>query len=184
MSEVSARGRRRLKRERERLETEAEETSEVNLIPYLDIVTNILLFLLVTVTSTLVLGNIEVIVPQYAQASTGGGQKDQVQLNLTVVITHKGFTVAGSDATLGILYQGGVKGKLPTIPKVDDKYDFAKLQELIAKIKKSYPDENQAILTANPDIQYENVIGVMDVLRAGPNREPLFPLVRFSTGIQ
>jgi len=188
MSALTSLGRKRLRRERDRLEEEAEESSEINLVPYLDMVTNILLFLIATIQAMVVVGNIEVNVPQYAQSSASLAKKSDTEkpdLSLTVTITGLGFTVAGSGATLGIVYQDDVPGKLPTIPKINgDRFDFERLQKLIVKIKSQYPDEQQAILSANPDILYETVIGVMDVLREGPDKKPLFPTVLFSTGIQ
>ena len=47
-----------MKRREEEIEQEEMEGGELNLVPYLDIVTNVMLFLLATVTSGLILGNI------------------------------------------------------------------------------------------------------------------------------
>jgi biopolymer transport protein ExbD len=184
MSGLTRRARARLRRERERLESSSEETDEINLVPYLDIVTNILLFLIVTITSMIAVGNIEVNTPEREgpSAVAEATPTNQPDLNLTVAITGTGFTVAGSG---GFMYQNDVPGKLPTVPKLrGGEYDFAALHRLLAKVKKQYPAENRAILAANPEIQYETVIGVMDVLRIGPDNEDLFPVVLFSTGFQ
>jgi biopolymer transport protein ExbD len=64
------------------------------------------------------------------------------------------------------------------------RYDFEGLQKVLVNLKRQNDKEQQAILAANPDIQYETVVGVMDVLRAGPDLKPMFPQVLFSTGIQ
>jgi biopolymer transport protein ExbD len=185
---LSARARARLRRERERLEEEAEETTELNLVPYLDIVTNILMFLLATITSMVALGNINVSVPARAQvaASSGTPEPPKQGLNLTVAISGTGFILAGSG---GVMYQNDaqgnpIPGKLPTLPKTaGDKYDLDGLRKLILKIKKAYPEEKQVILSANPDVQYDTVIAVMDVLRQDGSQE-LFPLVLFSAGVR
>jgi biopolymer transport protein TolR len=185
MTALSTRGRRKLRSERERLEEEAEETGELNLVPYLDIVTNILMFLIVTITSMLTVGNIEVLVPEYSQSASLSQKKadqDKPPLNLTVTVTGKGFTVATST---GVLFEGGVQDRLPTVPKAaSGKYDFEGLQKVLVELKAKNEKEQQAILAANPEIPYETIIGVMDVLRAAPDTKPLFPLVLFSTGIQ
>jgi biopolymer transport protein TolR len=185
MSGLTTRGRRRLRDERERLEEESEESTELNLVPYLDIVTNILMFLIVTITSMLTVGNIEVLVPEYSQSASLAqkkGDQDKPPLNLTVTVTGKGFTVATST---GVLFQDGIQDKLPTVPKAaSGKYDFEGLQKVVVDLKRKNEKEQQAILAANPEIPYETIIGVMDVLRAGPDAKPLFPLVLFSTGIQ
>jgi biopolymer transport protein TolR len=188
MTAMTAQGRKRLRRERERLEAASEEGGgEINLVPYLDIVTNILMFLIVTAQAMLAVANIEVVLPEYSQSSGGEGDKkdEKPPLNLTVTITGKGFTVAGSDGALGVVYQDNIPGKLPTIPMAaNGRYDFVKLQSLIVKLKLRFAKEESAILSANPDIPYETIIGVMDVLRIGPDKNPLFPKVLFSTGIQ
>jgi biopolymer transport protein TolR len=182
---LTRRGRRKLHAERERLEEESEETTELNLVPYLDIVTNILMFLIVTITTMLTVGNIEVLVPEYSQSqsvSQKKSDKDKPPLNLTVTITGKGFTVATST---GVLFENNVPDKLPTVPKnATGRYDFEGLQKVLVNLKRQNDKEQQAILAANPDIQYETIIGTMDVLRAGPDLKPLFPMVLFSTGIQ
>lgn len=184
MTQLSSRARAKLRRERERLEEEAEESGEINLVPYLDIVTNILMFLLVTISTMVVVGNIEIATPQRSTNGPGTDPdpEEQPPLNLTVAITGKGFIVAGSG---GVLFEDDIPNKLPTIPKLSgDRYNYEALQKLLVKIKKQYPAEKQVILAANPDIQYEIVIGAMDVLRVGPEDELLFPSVLFSTGFQ
>lgn len=185
MTQLSSRARAKLRRERERLEEEAEESGEINLVPYLDIVTNILMFLLVTISTMVVVGNIEVATPERRAGQVNPGETEEPEkapLNLTVAITGKGFIVAGSG---GVLYENDIPGRLPTVPKVsNDRYNFEALSKLLVKIKKQFPEEKQAILAANPDIQYEIVIGAMDTLRVGPDDELLFPSVLFSTGFQ
>jgi biopolymer transport protein TolR len=185
MSGLSSRGRRRLRGERERMEAESEETTELNLVPYLDIVTNILMFLLVTITTMLTVGNIEVLVPEYSQSASLAQRKsdqDKPPLNLTVTVTGKGFTVATST---GVMFQDGVQDRLPTVPRTSaGKYDYESLQKVLVELKRKNEKEEQAILAANPEIPYEVIISVMDVLRAGADTKPLFPIVLFSTGIQ
>jgi biopolymer transport protein ExbD len=185
MSGLSRRGRRKLRSERERLEEEAEETTELNLVPYLDIVTNILMFLIVTITAMLTVGNIETVLPLYSQDSSvskSKGSSDKPALNLTVTITNKGFTVATSK---GVMYEDDIPDKLPTVPRDSSgRYNYDRLQKVLALLKRQNEKEEQAFLTANPEIQYETVIAVMDVLRVGPDLKPLFPSVVFTTGIQ
>ena len=54
-AQVKAKARMAVKRREEHVEDEEMESGELNLVPYLDIVTNIMLFLLATVTSGLIL---------------------------------------------------------------------------------------------------------------------------------
>ena len=187
MTGLTNRGRRKLRSERERLEEESEESTELNLVPYLDIVTNILMFLIVTISAMLTVGNLETILPEYSQtqsqsASRKKSDEEKPPLNLTVTITGKGFTVATST---GVLYENNIPDKLPTVPRdAAGRYNYEGLQKVLVNLKRQNEKEVQAILTANPEIMYETIIGVMDVLRAGPDLKPLFPQVVFSAGIQ
>lgn len=148
---------------------EAEEGGEINLVPYLDIVTNVIMFLLATITVILPMGNINVGAPRYAAGSGGEDQPppEKQPLNLNVTISGTGFIIAGSG---GVLYQDNIPGKLPTVPKQGNQYDYAALVALVAKLKDSFPDESSVILAANPDIPYEEVVRAMDSLRERPGK--------------
>src|SRR5262245_16053368 len=105
--------RNKMRRLREAKEEEAEELGgELNLVPYLDIVTNIVIFLLASITTyQLALSNVNVTAPIYG--SGGGGENAQPPLNLTVTTTLNGFTIAASGA---VLYNEQTQA-LPTLPK-------------------------------------------------------------------
>lgn len=72
-----------------------------------------------------------------------------------------------------------------TIPKKDDKYDIATLSEKLLLLKGKLGEEKQdAIILLEPDIEYEDVIRVMDVVKVTevqkegeekPQRVILFP---------
>ena len=61
------------RRMRDHVEEIEEEAGELNLVPYMDIVTNIIIFLLASVVNQVALGNINVSVPTISQ---GGGASD------------------------------------------------------------------------------------------------------------
>jgi biopolymer transport protein ExbD len=174
--EIVARLRPRLRREREKLEeqyeTEAIEGGELNLVPYLDIITNVIMFLLASVSMGAILGNVNVSLPQRARPgqTVQAANKPEESLNLTVAITGTGFQVAAT---------GGV---LPKIDKKGGAYDYAALTELLREVKKSEPNESKVILSANPDITYDVIIQVMDAMR-GTGSEVLFPDVNLAAGI-
>ena len=111
----------------------AEEGGELNLIPYLDIVTNVIMFMLATTTFAAALGDINVSSPTTGAAAPAADDQPPPEpkndLNLTVSISDKGFTIAASGA---VLYQGfsfDAAGNLtqppgnvlPTIPKKGDR---------------------------------------------------------------
>ena len=91
---------------REQAEEMAEEGGELNLIPYLDIVTNVIMFMLATTTFAAALGDINVSSPTTASTAQLQNQpppEPKNELNLTVSVSDKGFTIAASGA---VLYQG------------------------------------------------------------------------------
>src|SRR5690242_15655034 len=93
------------------------ENGELNLVPFLDIVTNVIMFLMMTTTFAAALADINVAAPTVSHSADPGSQPEQNKqdLNLTVSVSEKGFTIAASGA---VLYENDVVGKLPTIPKI------------------------------------------------------------------
>ncbi len=153
-----------------------EETGEINLVPYMDIVTNIIIFLLASVVNQVALGNVNVSVPTL---STGAGASDEDKpdkppLNLTVSVGQSGFTVAAS---------GGV---LPVIPKLaNGQYDYNALTAKLLEIK-SAPDngeETKANFNADATIAYDVVVATLDAMRQTVEGKVLFPDVAFAAGI-
>lgn len=164
---------RRMKEHNEEIE---EEAGELNLVPYMDIVTNIIIFLLASVVNQVALGNINVTVPTL---SAGGGESDadkpdKPPLNLTVSVGASGFTVAAS---------GGV---LPVIPKLGNgQYDYKSLTTKLLEIK-SAPDnaaETKANFNADANIPYDIVVATLDAMRQTDEGKTLFPDVAFAAGI-
>ena len=182
--------RNKMRKLREMGEEMAEESGELNLIPYLDIVVNIIMFLLATITFSAVMGNINVNTPTTATVAPGEQPEDKPKqdLNLTVSISERGYTIAASG---GVLYEGWTWGgeglvqtttNIPTIPMKGTEYDYGRLTEQMALIKSKYPDELRVIVNANPQITYEKVVAAMDAIRnEGP--KVLFPEVLLSAGV-
>jgi len=165
------------RRMRDHVEEIEEEAGEINLVPYMDIVTNIIIFLLASVVNQVVLGNINVSVPTIS--SGGGASEDQPPpekppLNLTISVGASGFTVAAS---------GGV---LPIIPKMPNgQYDYKALTAKLKEIK-SNPDnatETKANFNADANIPYDIVVATLDAMRQDDSGKILFPDVAFAAGI-
>jgi biopolymer transport protein ExbD len=182
----------RLRKLREHGEELIEETGELNLVPYLDIVMNIIMFLLATVTFQASLSSININLPTSTATLASTTVSPKPELNLTVSITDKGFSLVTSAA---VLYRGFVmseqgvqqnSNELPTIPLgADGKHDQAELTRLLTQIKTVYPAEERAIITATPQIPYELVISTMDAMRQTAGAEPkaLFPGVLLGAGV-
>ena len=133
-AQVRAKARMAMKRREEEIEIEEIEGGELNLVPYLDIITNVVLFLLASVTSGLVLGTINSSLPEYSEGAApdpGQAQPTEPPLELTVAVTKDNiqlFSLSG--------LEGSPNAPKLTLPaKVPGKeYDYAKLNEAAAEI--------------------------------------------------
>src|SRR5690606_14648943 len=156
-----------------------EEGGELNIVPFLDIIVNILIFVLATVVTTFT-STIETNPP--GGPSTGvRAAVPQDALNLTVLIVGDGFSLksGGGNVAPGCT---GVGAGL-AIPMRGSEYDFRALAACAAKLKASnpaYADETQVSLGANFGIAYGTVIQTMDALRTTPDgKGDLFADVNF-----
>ncbi len=167
-----------MRRMRDHVEELEEEAGELNLVPYMDIVTNIIIFLLASVVNQVALGNINVSVPSISQgggASENEPPPEKPPLNLTVTVGAGGFVIAAS---------GGV---LPVIPKLPNgQYDYPSLTSKLKEIK-SNPDnaqETKANFNADANIPYDIVVATLDAMRQDEaTGKILFPDVAFAAGI-
>jgi biopolymer transport protein ExbD len=156
----------------------AEETGELNIIPYLDIVTNLVMFMLLSMTGLVSLGVVNVSAPKAGGPAAAAA--DRPKLLLTVGIGKAGFYVGGADG--GAAAAPAASGAPPTIPLREGSYDFAALTAEMKRVKDRFPSETNLILTAEPDVPYDVLIQTMDACRevkvtrpdGSPDRRPLF----------
>ncbi|MCB9590217.1 MAG: biopolymer transporter ExbD [Polyangiaceae bacterium] len=155
-----------------------EEGGELNIVPFLDIVVNILIFVLATVAVTFT-ATIDTAPP----ASGGTGTRSQVtekSLNLTVFIVNDGFSIKASGGSVAPGCSG--LGSGITIPLRGGRYDYDALTACAKKLKDSSPDfkeENNVYLAPNPGTDYQTIVSVMDSLRNTAAGDPLFTDVNF-----
>jgi biopolymer transport protein TolR len=162
---------RRLKTEHDEAE---EETAEINLVPYMDIVTNIIIFLLASVVQQVPMGNINISSPTLgAGAGAAETEPETPPLNLTVTVAQNGFIVAGS---------GAVIRPIPKLP--NGQYDFDGLNNKLIEIKKEIAHgETKATFNADSYVPYEMVVKTLDAMREDKQGKPLFPDIVFAAGI-
>jgi biopolymer transport protein TolR len=164
----------------------SELAGELNIVPFLDIVVNLIMFLLATSEAVLAIIQIEAQLPQLSAGAGRAGDKKDPGLNLNVTLTESGVIVTGSGGKLAPGCQDVASGRVITVAKKPDgKYDWAGLTECVAKIKNvaQFADEHEVIIGADPMIQYEHVVAAMDALRGDPKNQ-LFPDVLLSAGVR
>ena len=150
---------------------EPDDVGELNIVPYLDIMMNLIMFMLLSMTGLAVFGILNVNAPSYGGPSAGVGETtDQPKLLLSVLISKKGYFIAGAGAVLGQETPtgeatAGTEGE-PTVPKKGDgTYDTAALTAKMVQIKTAFPSESKVIVGAEADISYETLIDTMDAIR-------------------
>ena len=155
---------------------EADAGGELNIVPFLDIIMNVLMFVLATVAVTFT-ATIDTFPPR---AGSGARAPTTPTLGLTILVVPDGFSLKarGGNVAPGCADTGpGI-----AIPKKDADYDYDALKACAAKLKGAAPefrDEMGVTISANPPIPYQVVIGTMDAVRNNLEGEPLFPEVSF-----
>lgn len=161
-----------------------EHAGELNIVPYLDIVTNLVVFMLLSMAGLISLGVVNVSAPRIVSEPQAQAP-DQPRLLLTVAISKRGFYIAGAGGVLGGAADRATVDATqpPTVPLAPDgSYDYAALTQKMKLVKERYPDETNLILSADADVAYDVLIHTMDACRetraAGadgtPERKPLF----------
>ena len=165
------------RRMRDHVEEIEDEAGELNLVPYMDIVTNIIIFLLASMINQVSLANINVSVPSIsggASSAEDNPPPEKPPLNLTVSVGASGFTIAAA---------GGV---LPIVPKLPTgQFDYKSLTTKLKEIKSS-PDnatETKANFSADAATSYDIVIATLDAMRITDEGKILFPDISFAAGI-
>ena len=161
-----------------------EHAGELNIVPYLDIVTNLVMFMLLSMTGLVAFGVVNVSAPRIGGDAAAAGE-NAPRLLLTVAIGKQGFYVAGAGGVLGgPADQPAVDRKQPpTVPlRADGRYDYATLTAQMLRIKERYPGETNLILSADEDVPYDVLVQTMDACREAKvpkadgsvERKPLF----------
>jgi len=167
---------RRLSQPAEHDPTEA--GGELNIIPFLDIITNVLMFVLATIPAVFTV-TIESNPP-----SLGGGQTrrpDKPTLNLAMLIVNDGISLKAAGGNIA----PGCDGPGPgiTIARKDEQYDWMMLKTCAKKLKEASPDfkeETTIQILAEPGTDYQTVINAMDAVRQTEDgNDFLFPDVNF-----
>lgn len=180
---LTAKQRRYVKRKTRVHEPDVSELDdELNIVPFLDIVINLIMFLLMTVSSVAFFSQIEATLPALAQSR--GSRGAEPTLDLKVHITSEGIVVAGTHGKLAPGCRETAGGRVFAVPAgADGGYDFDALSACAASVHAAFPHEERVTLSADPAIHYEHVINAMDAMRAHDG-QTLFPDVLLSAGIR
>ena len=120
--------------------------ADLNLVPYIDLLTCMVAFLLITaVWSQLARLNVH----QKGQGQAGEDTPPEKVFKLVVVVNSEGYNlVADQDQQ--------------PIPKRGDNYDFEKLAGELKKLKDSHPDKTDIQVASEDAIKFEVLVKTMD----------------------
>jgi biopolymer transport protein ExbD len=148
----------------------AADSQELDLIPIMNMVTILIPFLLMA-SSFVNLAVIDSTLPAIG-APTEADEPDTPPLNLKVLVTSEGFTIATDVAVLPSAASDG-----PTVPCRQsgcpgiESYDFEALTALLSTIKDEYSHEENVILVPESHIRYDIIIMTMDATREDPSQK-------------
>lgn len=199
-----AKVRGRIRRQIEAVEDAEIEGGELNLVPYMDILVNTIIFLLATMSFGATLANINVNSPRYEQGSAttqaDPTEEPQEKLNLTIAISYKGFMVAGAGgvvtttagSNISVPCKSPKNGRCAWLKGKDwrDEYDYKALVKMMKEAKEKFPHERQVIMTADRRVPYKVVVTTMDTVRGVATGKCtgedgcLFDQVILSAGVQ
>jgi biopolymer transport protein ExbD len=158
-----------------------EEGGELNIVPFLDIVTNVLMFVLATISVTFTT-MIETQPPKASGSSARPPTKPSLSLNIVVI--DKGFIVSAFGQRVGEGCQGPGSGVAVGLKTTDGKqdYDYGSLTACATRLKAQLDEtssETAATLTANKDVPYQVIISTIDAIRRSDEGQELFPDINF-----
>lgn len=163
----------------------SEMVGELNIIPFLDIVVNLIMFLLATAEFVLLISQIDSDLPKIARGRSKSTDSVETPLNLNVTVTDSGVLVTGSGGKLapGCTSIDPTGSRQVTVARKGKDYDWPGLTECIVKIKAQFDDEETVTISADPQIQYEYLVAAMDAVRSKGEKE-LFPKILVSVGLR
>lgn len=149
-------------------------TGELNVVPFLDVIVNVMIFVLATLAVTFTA----------AITSEPPAQKARygvtAQTAPTIIVVSEGFAIKIAEGNLGPGCDGIGSGL--AVPRRGDAFDYAGLSTCLLKLKRSsvlFANTDQAFVTANPGIDYQTIVSTTDAARVGPYGDPIFPEINF-----
>lgn len=128
--------------------TKSKEPPELDITTFLNLMVVLVPFLLITaVFSRITI--IELDIPAGA-----AGAVDKPKVNVEVIVRADRLEL------------GNGQGVIARIPNVDGKHDTATLSDYLQKIKGNYPDKTDATILIEENIEYNQMVRVMDAVRS------------------
>jgi biopolymer transport protein TolR len=125
-----------------------ELNAELNLVPYIDLLTCMVAFLLITAVWTQLA---RLNASQKGQGQAGEETPPVQPVNIVVVVNQEGFNLVISQDQIPIVKKG-------------DQYDYEKLGVELKKAKTNHPDKNDVKVASEDQIKFETLVQTMDTV--------------------
>jgi biopolymer transport protein ExbD len=125
------------------------ESPELDVTTFLNLMVVLVPFLLITAVFSRI-----TIVELNLPSATGGPSASDPEFRVEVIVREGGIEISNGKAVIA------------AIPKEDDEYDLPTLSDYMMSLKRDHPDLDAASVLLEPDIEYDYLIQVMDVVRS------------------
>ena len=148
----------------------AKEAPELNITSFLNLMVVLVPFLLITA----VFSRITILELNLPTGAGDASKADKPRMSVEVIVRDKGLEI------------GNGKTVIARFPKVEDEYDMETLSKYLLEIKSKNMDNKDATVLMEPEIEYNNLVAIMDAVRVaevvqGDDPEPqeieLFPSI-------
>jgi len=125
------------------------EPAELDVTTFLNLMVVLVPFLLITAVFSRI-----TIVELSLPSSAGGPAPTDSSFRMVVIVRGDGLELSNGSSVIA------------TIPKLDDEYDLETLSGLVMSLKRDHPNDDGASVLLEPNIEYDHLIQVMDVVRS------------------
>jgi len=134
------------------------EQVELDITTFLNLMVVLIPFLLVTA----VFSRITIQELNLPTQAAGGAQPDKPLVTIEVILRKDKIQITDGQQITA------------TFPKIDDgkKYDIKKLSLYLLELKGKYSEKQDATILVEPDIEYADVIHIMDAVKVAEVKEP------------
>jgi biopolymer transport protein ExbD len=127
----------------------SKELTELDITTFLNLMVVLVPFLLITAVFSR-LAVVELHLPSVAD----GSRVESPPFRLEVIVRSAGLELTNGQSVIAAL------------PKQAGRYDMEALADYVYSLKQEYPDSSTASVLMEPDIAYDHLIQVMDVVRS------------------
>ena len=122
---------------------------DLDMTAFLNLMVGLIPFLLVTVVFSRI-AIVELSLPSVA----GGAAPTEPAFRVEVIVRDAGLEITNGTSVIA------------QIPKVHGEYDLDTLSRLVMSLKRDHPETDAASVLLEPEIEYDHLIRVMDVVRS------------------